>query len=235
MTMQTALMSHSDYDMFVIDEADQCLLELDSMIDQRRQIVQDFWDILRKKTVLLTATIGEDMENVLFDVFGIRQDTQINFDKYMQGETHSSCNHNIEYQVLKDKEAHWKAIKEAVEAKWRDKPIIVFFQHKNKIKELKKFCDTHKPNIPFYSAENDPQIVRMMSEIRPLDRGVVATIGEYGRGLDIRLKVDSFVVIGFLPSRYDNVLQMSGRSSRSQGNHKSKLIAIHPDITSAHV
>ena len=56
---------------------------------------------------------------------------------------------------------------------------------------------------------------------------MVAAVKEYGRGADIRFKVDSFVVIAFLPTMYDNVLQMTGRSSRTMGNHKSKLIAIH--------
>ena len=55
---------------------------------------------------------------------------------------------------------------------------------------------------------------------------------EYGRGADIRFKVDSFVVIGFLPSMYDSVLQMTGRSSRTMGNHRSKLIAIHGNLPS---
>ena len=66
-----------------------------------------------------------------------------------------------------------------------------------------------------------------MNMIRQQDRGVVAAVKEYGRGADIRFKVDSFVVIAFLPTMYDNVLQITGRSSRTMGSHKSKLIAIH--------
>ena len=90
-------MCHADYDVFVIDECDQCLLEFGSFIDPKKKIVQGFWDVLLKKTVLLTATIGEDMENILFDVFGIKKSAKINFDKYMEGDRHSSCKHDIAY------------------------------------------------------------------------------------------------------------------------------------------
>ena len=71
-----------------------------------------------------------------------------------------------------------------------------------------------------------------MSLIRQQDKGVVATLREYGRGADIRFKVDSLVLIGFLPLMFDSVLQMTGRASRTMGNHRSKLIAIHQTLPS---
>jgi len=53
-----------------------------------------------------------------------------------------------------------------------------------------------------------------MTVIRGMTNCVVATLQPYGHGVDIRFKMDSVVVIGFLPSRMELVLQMAGRSSR---------------------
>lgn len=74
-----------------------------------------------------------------------------------------------------------------------------------------------------------------MSVIRQKDKGVVATLGSYGRGVDIRFAVDSLVIIGFIPDRLDNVRQMAGRSSRTLGVHSSRLIAQHTFLTSQSV
>ena len=72
MTMQQALMSHQDLDMVVIDESDQCLMELGSAFDESKQIVSGFWDLLEKRTVLLTATVGNDLIDILFELYGIK-------------------------------------------------------------------------------------------------------------------------------------------------------------------
>ena len=70
MTMQSALFKSKDYDVFIIDEADQCLLELGSTIDSANSIVFGYWDLLTKRSILLTATISKDLEDILFSVFG---------------------------------------------------------------------------------------------------------------------------------------------------------------------
>ena len=71
-----------------------------------------------------------------------------------------------------------------------------------------------------------------MSTIRHKDRGVVGALDYYGRGADIRFRLDSFVIIGFLPQKYDYVRQMIGRSSRTLGQHFAKLIAYDKKIPS---
>lgn len=65
-----------------------------------------------------------------------------------------------------------------------------------------------------------------MVGIRFQDKGVVATLSRYGRGADIRFKTDSFVIIGFAPKSMDQVVQMTGRSSRKMGTHESMVMAV---------
>ena len=52
--------------MFIIDEADQCLLELGSTIDTAKKIVSGYWDLLTSRSILLTATVSKDLEDILF-------------------------------------------------------------------------------------------------------------------------------------------------------------------------
>ena len=81
----------------------------------------------------------------------------------------------------------------------------------------------------------DHKLEGVLSLIRGRDKGVVGALEVYGRGADIRFKKDSFVIIGFLPVTKDKMRQMVGRSSRTFGNHKSKLIAVHKTLTSGEV
>ena len=72
MTMQSALFKSNDYEVFIIDEADQCLLELGSSIDTAKSMVIGYWNLLTKRSILLTATISKDLEDILFEVFGFK-------------------------------------------------------------------------------------------------------------------------------------------------------------------
>ena len=93
--------------------------------------------------------------------------------------------------------------------------MIAFFSTKTSIKRLRKFCESI--SIEFDSISDDQQLLDVMSTIRHKDRGVVGALDYYGRGADIRFRLDSFVIIGFLPQKYDYVRQMIGRSSRTLG------------------
>lgn len=71
--MEQALYQSNDFDVWVIDEADICLLEKGSLVDVKSQLVRGFWDLLIKRTILLTATISTDMEDILFEVYGLNK------------------------------------------------------------------------------------------------------------------------------------------------------------------
>lgn len=111
-------------------------------------------------------------------------------------------------------------------SKYKEQPVIVFFETKQMVTKLVKFCKANK--LLAFSATDDMQLSQMMGAIRHQEKGVVATLKAYGRGADIRFEKDSFVVIGFTPKRMDEVKQMTGRSSRTMKTHMSKVIVVDP-------
>ena len=74
-------------------------------------------------------------------------------------------------------------------------------------------------------------MIDAITVIRRMTTGDVATLPPYGRGVDIRFKTDSVVVIGFLPSRMEQVRQMAGRISRSLGRHRFLIVYEQPQLT----
>ena len=137
----------------------------------------------------------------MYSIYGFQSKEQLNFDEYLNLD--GACKAEISYRIEQNAESYWKAVKYTI-LEHDSQPIIVFFDNKKKIKELKSFCKMHE--LPYFPAETDHQLQNVMSLIRTQERGVVATLGDYGRGADIRFKVDSFVLIGFLPHMYDSVL-----------------------------
>ena len=73
------MLEHENFDMFVIDEADESLIRKGTTIDDRNNRVVGFWDLLAKRTVLLSATIGMNMDDILFELFGVRKDAYLTF------------------------------------------------------------------------------------------------------------------------------------------------------------
>ena len=130
----------------------------------------------------------------------------------------------IDYCVVKDAAEHSKEMEETITREANQRPIIVFVNKKNQVGKLKTLCATL--DIPFFSATSDTEMATTLGVIGNLERGLVAALDSYGRGIDIRFKVDSFVLIGFLPERLEAVKQMSGRSSRTMKKHFSKLVCI---------
>lgn len=68
-TIKDALLRLQDFDCFVIDEADECVIEHGCVIDPVREKFIGFWDMSEVKTVMLTATPGHDFQKVLDSVF----------------------------------------------------------------------------------------------------------------------------------------------------------------------
>ena len=55
------------------------------------QHMAGFWDIMLKRTVFLTATAGDDMVNILHDLFGVRRDTFLEFDGLIKSTDQTAC------------------------------------------------------------------------------------------------------------------------------------------------
>ena len=68
---------------------------------------------------------------------------------------------------------------------------------------MAKMCS--EKGIDVDKACDDQTLTTVLSVIRHKNDGVVATLGKYGRGVDIRFNVDSLVIIGYIPPRFDSV------------------------------
>lgn len=84
MTMQKALTKVDEFDAFVLDEADACLWELGSIVDIQNDKVAGFWDLLRKRTVLLTANISSNFDEIMTIAFGVERESYLKFEKLIQ-------------------------------------------------------------------------------------------------------------------------------------------------------
>lgn len=59
--MEQALGRLNDFDVFVIDEADDWIIEHEIHVDQVNERIFGFWDLKQKRTILLSATVSFDM------------------------------------------------------------------------------------------------------------------------------------------------------------------------------
>lgn len=110
LTMNQALLNHENFDVFVIDEADQCLLEKGVSTSDNLQSFVGFWDILLKRTILLTATAGESLCDILFDLFGHKSDKFLSFDTVLRSSDQQACRAHIEYELVQDEKAYWQKV-----------------------------------------------------------------------------------------------------------------------------
>ena len=108
-------------------------------------------------------------------------------------------------------------------------PVIVFLDTKTKAHRVVKICKTLKITCDLVTT--DEEFEKVLSLIRKRTSGVVAAIGKYGRGADIRFATDSYVVIGYLPTNMDQVRQFTGRSSRTMQVHNSLVVCIDKEAT----
>lgn len=64
-TMEEALLRLDEFDVFILDEADHATLSHGCAINSAEGKVYGFWDMFRKRTILMSATIGDDLKDVL--------------------------------------------------------------------------------------------------------------------------------------------------------------------------
>ena len=146
------------------------------------------------------------------------------FNDHISKSNKAACTSKIDYEVVSNEIMYWESLRRVIDEKANIKPVIVFLENKSKVSRVAKMCK--EKGIVCDQATNDIELENVRSVIRQKDRGVVLTLGSYGRGVDLRFKVDSLVVIGYAPANLDCVIQMTGRSSRTMGTHES-LVLIH--------
>lgn len=70
-TMTEVILCSKDYDQLIIDEADDCILNYGSVFDTERKVLNGFWDVLETPSILITATMDRNIEDIMHRMFGI--------------------------------------------------------------------------------------------------------------------------------------------------------------------
>lgn len=65
--------------MFVLDEGDECILHYGSAIDEENEKIIGFWDLFEHKTILLTGTVGIELEDIMNNLFGLKRKSFVDF------------------------------------------------------------------------------------------------------------------------------------------------------------
>lgn len=89
--MRETLLQHSQFEVFILDEVDQCILEKGVATSEDLQNFTSFWDILLQRTVLMTATESVDMVNLHHDLLGVEQDSFLKFDSVINSTDKGAC------------------------------------------------------------------------------------------------------------------------------------------------
>ena len=106
------------------------------------------------------------------------------------------------YRISETKEGYLTALEDTVMAKAERGPLIVLHDTLKAVKTMKEMCTINE--VPFFPVTKDKEMADGCTVYNPWQRlGDVETLAQYGRGVDIRFKQDSVVVIGLNPGRMD--------------------------------
>ena len=79
LTMEQALIRRADFNCFILDEADTCIIDHGAIIDTVSEAYVMFSDLMERESILLTATASSDFDHVLNSVFGVKRSSYIQF------------------------------------------------------------------------------------------------------------------------------------------------------------
>ena len=79
LTMEQALIRRDDFDCFILDEADTCIIDHGAIIDPVKEAYVMFSDLMERESILLTATASSDFDHILNNVFGVKRSSYIHF------------------------------------------------------------------------------------------------------------------------------------------------------------
>ena len=89
--------------------------------------------------------------------------------------------------------------------------------------------------IAFYDATTEPKLLQARSYLKEESKGILAIDRKFGRGSDVRFKVDSYVLVTFQPDDEQEMHQLAGRSSRTMKRHQCLVLVESPDKDSAQI
>ena len=228
LNMQQAILRRNEFDCFIIDEADECITYRGVLYDEERQMVCGFWDMMKKPCFLFTASVGTYMEDILLKLFNVKADQFLSYRAILSNAESGACLIRANYFVGKTEPRYWQIIEDRIKVVRFNKPIIAFVNEKAKVKELKKIAD--RCGIAFYDAMTDSKALQARNYLKAVSKGLIVIDRQFGRGLDIRCKVDSHVLITFEPRDQIEAQQMAGRSSRTMKTHECSVVVQNNSI-----
>ena len=98
-------------------------------------------------------------------------------------------------------------------------------KEKAKASKLKEIAQSNR--MQFYEATTDNKLIHFRNYLKEENEGLIVLDRKYGRGSDIRFKVDSFVLVTFIPNDTLELTQLAGRSSRTMKQHSCAVVTQH--------
>ena len=100
--MFDAMKRHKEFDGFIIDESDRCILKKGSIIVKETNRVLGFWHLLSKRTVLLTASTCHALEDLINRIYKVRLSDFIDIKSNDEDAVYNVPEPSIEYIVTKE-------------------------------------------------------------------------------------------------------------------------------------
>ena len=225
LNMQQAISRHDEFQCFIIDEADECITHRGVLYDEGKEKVLGFWDVMMKRSYLLTATVESYMQDVLFKLFNLKSDKYANYRVLMSDVQKGCCLTSTNYYVGKTETQYWSIIEDRIRDHRNSKPIIAFVKEKAKASKLKEIAQSNR--MRYYEATTDTKLIHFRKYLKEESEGIIVLDRKYGRGSDIRFKVDSYVLVTFIPNDSLELTQLSGRSSRTMKQHCCAVVTQH--------
>ena len=97
--MQQAISRHEEFQYFIIDEADECITHRGVLVDEGKEKVLGFWDVMMKRSYLLTATVENYMQDVLYKLFNLKPDQFAKYRIVMSSVAKGCCGTILNYYV----------------------------------------------------------------------------------------------------------------------------------------
>ena len=140
LSMQNALRRSDEYDGFIIDEADRCLIDKGVAVDYVNSQLLGFWDLLRKKTFLLTASVPKNLNKLLKDLYNVGLMDVLDADKFSGVEGQATLKQDVSYCAAPTDDDYWLEMSRLINEHKKEKPIIVFFNKPGDCKKLASCC-----------------------------------------------------------------------------------------------
>ena len=205
-----------------MDEIDDCIVNYGSYFDEETNKCLGFWDVLKIPTIMLSATMNQNMEDLVYKLYGIPKSRFYEFKELQNTEVSVIPSCEISYHVFKDFEEVDNKVLETIEKYKDQKPIIVFCRMKTIIKLImENIQHIHLPKVVLIE---DKDLQHSKVVIKNFNRGILFALSDYVRGTDLRFLEDSHVIVNFLPNNMEEVIQATGRSSRTMNTHSATVI-----------